>query len=140
MKRQVACLFIRGAGVNQKALEPSAPSRRRDAREFDPKVWKFCEAGSGSLLHRERIDLGNSGAVETDDIESEIRRHKRCVSGGWTARRRQGCWRSHVTRALRCKTNREVGAAVRCAVEHRNDCLDEGRFDELSLGLWCPVS
>ena len=53
------------------------------------KVWKFCEAGSGSLLHRERIDLGDTGAVEPDDIESEIRRHECCVSGGRTARRWQ---------------------------------------------------
>ena len=36
--------------------------------------------------------------------------------------------------------NREVGGAVRCAVEHRNGCLHEDRFDKLTLGLWSPVN
>src|SRR5262245_2388513 len=143
-KGQAAGFLIGGAGVpvNDETLKPSAPGACRYGGEFDPKVRKFWNAGRGSevVLHREGIDLGNSRAVEADDIESEISRHECCVPRGRRADRGQGCRWSDIPRALRCKTNREVGRVSRCAVEHRNDCLHEGGFDELAFGLRCPSS
>ena len=62
--------------VNDETLKPGAPGACRDGGEFDPQVRKFRNAGreSGVVLHRERIDLGDFGAVEAGDIEPEIRR------------------------------------------------------------------
>lgn len=91
-KREGAGLLIHRAGVavNDEASEPSAPGLFGYRGEFNLKVRKFEQVRRSGLncilvttvskslpsqarLHRERINLGDFGAVEASDIEPEIR-------------------------------------------------------------------
>jgi len=92
-KREGAGLLIHRAGVaiDDEAPEPGAPALCGYRGEFNPKVRKFEQVRGGglnctdlimgliksfpskALFDRERIDLGDFGAVEAGDIEPEIR-------------------------------------------------------------------